>query len=101
MKVLNTLTKGISANFEKKQMCAWNTPYGIEVGTRQEWIKDDYSMQGCIKFISKNIDMYAGTQEERYRYIKESIISKLIDLGLAKISTQEISYLLTNSTIEL
>jgi len=101
MKTLNTLTSRGSANFEKKAMCAWNTPYGVEVGTRKEWIQDDYSLPGCIKFISKNIDMYAGTQQERQLYIREAIISKLIDLGLAKISKNETSYLLTNSTIEL
>ena len=101
MKTLNTLTDKKSANFEKKQMCAWNTQFGIEVGTRRDWLKDEYSMPGCIKFISKNIDMYAGTQQERSLYIRDAIISKLIELGHAKISKQETSYLLTNSTIEL
>jgi hypothetical protein len=101
MKTLNTLTSSNKANFEKKTLHAWNTQFGIEVGSRKEWINDNYSYPGCVKFISKHVDMFAGTQQERQLYIRDTIIDKLAELGVAKNPNSGVSFLITDKTIEL
>jgi hypothetical protein len=81
MKTLNTLTSN-DQNFEKKVMYAYNTQFGIETGSREEWLNDDRAIPGAIRFMSKHIDMYPGTQKDRQLYIRNVIIDKLESLGL-------------------
>jgi hypothetical protein len=100
MKTLNTLTSK-TKNFETCVMYAWNTQFGIEIGSRLEYLSDGYSLPGAVKFISKHVDMFAGTQQERQLYIRNIIISKLIELKLAFETKEGESFLKTNELIIL
>jgi hypothetical protein len=99
MKTINTLTSK-TANFEKKVMYVWHWAYGIEIGTRKDYLQAK-SYPGALRFISKHIDMFAGTQQERQLHIRNVIIARLKKMGLAKETKDGIDYLVTDKFVTL